>query len=77
MLRENNVNTDSKISEIKFSYTDVMMNMKLLSLVTPPSIYHIGLMEISLVSNMDLYIEQNKHHIRERLQKDGICWYNG
>ena len=24
----------------KFSYTDVMMNMKLLAIVTPPSIYH-------------------------------------
>ena len=24
----------------QFSYTDVMMNMKLLSVVTPPSIYH-------------------------------------
>ena len=34
------INRESKSLEIKFSYTDVMINMNLLEFVTPLSIYH-------------------------------------
>ena len=43
MLRENHVNRESKSLYLAISYTDVM-NMKLLSIVTPPSIYQDALL---------------------------------
>ena len=39
MLRENHVNIESKNSQL--SYTDFMMNMNLLAVVAPPSIYQL------------------------------------
>ena len=42
MLRENHVNRESKSLDIStFSYTYIMMNMKLLEVVTPPSIHQV------------------------------------
>ena len=41
VLREKHINRVSKTTSSLFSYTDVMNNMKLLAVVTPPSIYHI------------------------------------
>ena len=35
------INEKLRASSSQFSYTDVMMNMKLLAVVTPPSIYQI------------------------------------
>ena len=39
VLRENHVNIESEIRSSKLSYKDIM-NMKLLSVVTPPYFYH-------------------------------------
>ena len=40
-LKENHVQIDKvRAQSSQFSYTDVMMNMNSLSVVTPPSIYH-------------------------------------
>ena len=41
LLKENHIKIDKvRALSSQFSYTDVMMNMKILALVTPPSIYH-------------------------------------
>ena len=42
MLRENCINKESNSLELIIKlYTDVMMNMKLPEVITPPSIYHL------------------------------------
>ena len=42
MLQENHVKIEKVRAYIsQFNYTDVMMNMKLLAVVSPPSIYHV------------------------------------
>ena len=40
LFRENNAYRKSKSRSSQFNYRDVMNNMKILSVVTSPSIYH-------------------------------------
>ena len=40
MLKENHIDRESRSRISKFSYTDVTNNIKLLVVVTPPSIHH-------------------------------------
>ena len=45
MLREKNVNRESKSRSSQFSYTDIV-NMKVLAVVIPLFIYHYGYISI-------------------------------
>ena len=50
------INRESKSLELTFSYTDVMMNMNILAVVTPPSIYHNGNEDVLLKDNEREYL---------------------